>query len=231
MISPEQVEVIESIIESKLIEINIGLPCIVENVDIVNKTVDVSLQIKRVIENTVGDMVTEKLPKLDAIPIGISLTSEGYFFSLPIKTGCYGRVVFLDTDIGIWRELGRLCSPGDIGRFKLNGGVFKPDLNPKINSLLANTTDDLVLGKDNGTQLRCKTSTIEITTGGALAASDFVAMSTAVKTMWNALKTACDVFVPPGTPDGGAALAIALSTAIATALETNIIASTNLKAD
>lgn len=59
--------------------------------------------------------------------------------------------------------------------------------------------------------------------------SDFVAMAQKVQDAWTALKTAMDAFVPPGTPDGGAALSSAISAAIAA--YTAGFSSTNVKAD
>lgn len=77
------------------------------------------------------------------------------------------------------------------------------------------------LGSDSNT-VATQSGTFNIGSG-----SDFVAMSAKTDALFTAVQTACATFVPPGTPDGGAALA----TAIASALSSIVTASTNLKAD
>lgn len=59
--------------------------------------------------------------------------------------------------------------------------------------------------------------------------SDFVAMATKTKAAFDAIEQVCTAFIPPGTPDGGAALAAAISGALL-GIGTDV-ASTNLKAD
>lgn len=59
---------------------------------------------------------------------------------------------------------------------------------------------------------------------------DFVALATPTDNMWTALKAALDAF-PGGAPDGGAALAAAMSTAIGIAQAANTIPATKLKTD
>jgi len=59
--------------------------------------------------------------------------------------------------------------------------------------------------------------------------ANFVALANQVKAVMDAIETTCTTFTPPGTPDGGAALASAIAGAISgLALD---YASSNLKAD
>ena len=83
MITPELVDVIEKIIESKLLEVHTSLPCIVESVDTTTKTVSVVPQLELVLEDKDGNLNSEELPKLENVPIGIDKTNSGFFMAFP----------------------------------------------------------------------------------------------------------------------------------------------------
>lgn len=227
MITPELTEVIEKIIESKLLDVHTSLPCIVESVNSATKTVSVVPQIKRILEDKDGNLNSEALPKLENIPIAIQKTNAGFFIALPVTAGDYGRIIFNEMSIGQWRELGIACSSGDIGRFPLDSAVFSPDLVPTAQTLTDSVVTEIAIGKSMGTQIRSKASTVEITTAGAVAATGFVATATKVEALWQALWTVFNTWVPV-PQDGGAALKTAFLAAISPPFD---VKSTNLKAD
>jgi hypothetical protein len=90
----------------------------------------------------------------------------------------------------------------------------------------------MALGKDNGTQLRANGTTIDITTAGASAATDFVAIASKVDAIWQALITLFTISWTVAPYDGGAALKVAFGAMLSdNPTLANSVASTNLKAD
>lgn len=231
MIKPEWSEIIEQAIEDRLLDVHTCLPCIVETVNLSDRTVDVILGLKRPIENEDGILSLEDLPKLSNVPISIWQAGTK-FISMPIAPGDGGRVQFSEADWGQWRELGVETSPCDVGRHTLSSGVFIPDVTTIAKRFTeaagAQLANDIVVGAVGGVQARFKNTTIQIVSGGATDATDFVAMAAKVEGFINDFLTMFNSWSPVAQ-DGGAALKT-LFTSTFTGF-TNNMKSINLKAD
>lgn len=230
MIKPDLPKVIEDAIENRLLDIHTMLPCKVEAVDLVTRTVEVELQLKRPLPDENDGLVLEDLPKLDNVPIAIWQAGTK-FFSMPITVGDYGRVIFSEADWGQWRELGANVSPGDIGRFTLSSGLYVPDFTTTINRFQeagAQLANDIVLGANAGVQIRCKNTTVQVVSGGATDSTDFVAMAAKVENFITLFQTMMSTWVVAPTDGGGALKTLYDSTFAAF---TNNMKSINLKAD
>lgn len=235
-ITPEQAEIIERAVESDRIDLHVGLPGRIQAVyPAVAGTrdwgVDVVLEVKRTLPSGDKTYTTEELPVLRNVPVAFQ-GSNNFFLAFALSAGDQGRVMFCEQSIDQWRTKGDTTSPGDIGRHTLTGGVFVPDLKSIVNAFTDVLTVGAAFGKKGGTQLRATGTTLEATTAGAVASiGGFVALATLVDSLWTVLTTTLDAFIPPGTPDGGAALAAAMSAAIKGTPAYQNTASKNLKAD
>jgi hypothetical protein len=231
VITPELTKVIRNAMDVTSTNLQVALPGCVQSVDPLTGCVDIELQLKNPLPSNENDgtYVNETYPVLMSVPVS-QLRAGDFFVSLPITAGVKGVVVFCDLSIGDWLTLGKLTSAGDIRRHKLSGGVFYPGLYPFTEPLtLVLPANQMALGKDNGTQLRANGTTIDITTAGASAATDFVAMSAKVDLLWTTLWTVFNSWIV--TPqDGGAALKTAFLAAFPPPGPTST-KSSNLKAD
>lgn len=229
MITPSDVQVIETIVRNILFDVQTSMPVKVESVDWAAKTVTCIPQIKRLVEDKEGNITTEDpITKLTNIPIGIQRTAS-QFISLPISAGCFGRVVFNADDTGQWRALGKVCSASNATRHSFNGGLFIPDYYPDASVLQDTLSGELTLGTSMGVQLRAKSSTIDITTSGSTSSTGgYVALANPVESFISNFISMMSGWTPQ-LQDGGTALK-AQFTAIFTTFVNNM-KSTNLRAD
>ena len=227
-ITPELAEVISEALESRLIDVHVALPGSVQAYDSSTQTADIELQVKRMLPDGEGGYSSESLPVLKNIPVAFPRGAD-FFVSFPLPAGSTGLVVFSESSLDQWRSVGAEVSPGDIGRHTLTGGVFMPGLVPNAEAITdPGIGTDAAFGKVSGPQVRARASTVEVTTGGAASASDFVAMSAKVDALWTAFISTCDA---TSAPDPAAAFAAAVSTAVKATTYYQNTASTNLKAD
>jgi hypothetical protein len=228
-VTPNEAEVISDAMESALIDVHTALPGKVVSYSATTQRADIELQVKRALPKDDGTYTTEALPVLKSVPVAF-MRGGGQILSLPLAVGNFGLVVFSEMSLDQWLTKGTVTSPGDIGRHTLTGGVFYPGLSPVTDPVVANITNDGVMGPEGAAkaQIRTKGATVEIVTTPSLTADDFVAMAGKVQT---ALDAIIDIFTA-GTPtphDGGGALQTAWKAA--GALIDTDVASSNLKAD
>jgi len=235
-ITPEMAEIITKAIEDDRIDLHTGLPGRVQKVypavaGAQDLAVDVVLEVKRTIPKNEKEYTTEDLPVLKNVPVSLSGSSE-FFLAFALSEGDQGFVFFSEQSIDQWRTKGTNTSPGDIGRHTLSGAVFWPGGVRSISKAFTDAlTSGAVFGKKGGCQLRSKDSTMEVTTGGAVSALDFVAMAAKVLAQWTALDTLIRTTWVPVPNDGGAALKTAYLAAFPAPPTLNDFKSSNLKAD
>ncbi len=232
MISPELALVLQEAIDSALIDVHTGLPGVVQSYNDTTKTCEIEIQTKRMLEKQDGTYASEELPILVNVPISNAGSSE-YVTAYALSPGDTGMVMFSETSLDQWRTKGELTSPSDIERHGLSGGVFYPAPLPIAKLVTDILTSGAFFGKVGGVQLRATGTTMEATTAGAVAASDFVALAALVLTELTAIKTAYDTHThlqalplhPAVIPTGPTGAPIVAMT------PPGSVASTNLKAD
>lgn len=227
MITPELSEIISEAIESRLIDVHTSIPGRIQSYDPVKQIADVELQIKRTLPRADGTYTTEALPVLKDVRVAFP-KGGGFVLTFPLAAGDPGEVFFTENSIDQWLSKGGVTTPGDVGRFTLSGAVFHAGLCPNAENIADDISSDLVLGKEGGAQVRGKSATVEVTSGGASSAADFVALAAKLDQWIAALDTVLRTWVVAPT-DGGAALKAAYIAAVSTAPASN--ASSNLKAD
>lgn len=193
MITPTMATAIAEAIDSRLIDVHTALPGQIQTYDPDTQTADVVPMIRRPLEElSTREIVHEDLPVLPNIPVAFP-RSASYFISFPLKPGDFVMVLFSKYSIDQWRAKGKVTAPGDIGNLTLTGGVAIPCLYPDAEALAGAHADDMVAGKDGGTQIHIKDGgTAEVTSTGNAAADDFVAQAGKALTELQDVKTDLD---------------------------------------
>ena len=228
-ITPEWAEVISEAIDDRLIDLHTGLPGTITKYNGTLQTVEVELQLQRLIPKTTpGEYLAENLPVLQNIPVGI-YRNNTHFYYLPIAVNDTGHVQFTEMSMDSWLSKGVVSNPGDVGRHTLTGGIFYPNLTPVPTRLnpahIAGS--DAIIGAVNGVQMRIKTTTIEVVNVPTVPAASFVALATLVDDFITRFDTVIGTTWVPFVAYK-AAFGI---TPVVPALRPKPTASTNLKAD
>lgn len=194
-----QAELLDLFLEQHSRDLNVAIPCKVESYSASAQTVDVVPALNRSVPDGAGNYITEKLPKLSAIPVVFPRCGQ-FGITFPIAVGDYGLVVVCDRNIAAWRSTGNQGDPGDLGLHTLDGAVFIPGLFP--DSKPANSADgtNMVMGSDTDGNSRIE---FKPSGGGNLGAgaTDNIVTKADIDAIKSAISGAAVV-----ANDGGAAL-------------------------
>lgn len=140
-------EAIQAAIDSRHIDLHVGMPCLVEAYHADKQTVDVLPQLNRALPDFQGNYIYETLPKLADVPV-VFPSGGGFMCTFPLQKGDFVMVVFSERSIGAWRSIGSQGDPGDLGMHTLDGAVAFPCVNPD-GKLFSDASDsNMVMGKD-----------------------------------------------------------------------------------
>lgn len=221
-------EIISEALESRLLDVHTALPGRILKYNAAAQTADIELQIKRSLLDDDEMVTSEEMPILPNVPIAFP-RSAAFFISFPLAAGDFVFVIFAESSIDLWRAKGNVIAAGDIRRHTLTGGVAIPCLYPTGSALSGAHASDMVAGHDSGAQIHTKSGgTVEVTSGGAASADDYVAQSgkveSEIQTIVDAIKGAA---VSAG--DGGAVFKANIIAALNDPVGST--SSSNLKAD
>lgn len=231
--TPDLIELIRVAIDNAISEMFVGMPGIVVKYNASQQKADIQPLLNRSYVNEDGSEGEDVLPVLPDVPIQFG-RGGGYFASFPLQAGDKVVLFFMDRSIDNFLSGSGTAplDPVDFRQHDISDAVAFPCGHTFSGAIKDNLSGGAVLGKEGGAQVRIKGDNVEITSKGAPASvAGYVAMSALVDSLWAVLTATLDAFVPPGTPDGGAALATALSTAIKAVPSYQATGSTNLKAD
>lgn len=190
--TPTMAEVITAAIESRLLDVHTALPGRVVKYDEDTQTVEVELQIKRMVEDADGKLQEETLPNLPNVPVGFP-RSTSFFVSFPLAAGDFVWVVFSETSIDQWRSKGALTGPGDARRHTLTGALAIPCGYPNDKLLTEAHATAMVCGQQGGQKVFIHAGgSVEVTDAAGGSAGDFVAQSAKVKAELDDVKTDLD---------------------------------------
>lgn len=130
MNASEHAGVIRSLIENALVELNVSIPCTVED-DAVNGTVNVRPAIAKTRTRPDGTKAFETTEVIDEVPI-VNLGCGGFVFNIPVKRGCKGLLIFCDYDIDEW-QLNGVINPNTNRVHDQNDCFFIPAFNGGTN--------------------------------------------------------------------------------------------------
>lgn len=226
-------ELIDLVIDSRLIDLHVSLPARVDSYSASTQTVDVTPMVNKMVPDGAvpPNYVSEALPKLSDVPVA-QPRGGGFFAAFPMAKGDYGMLVFSERNMATWRATGNQSDPGDLGLHTMSSAYFIPAVAPDSKALSNASGTNLVIGSDtNGS------SRIIIKPGGEIdagaAASQFVAVADKVLAQLNNIASTFNahVHVVTGTADLVTGSVTGTAAAPVTTMSTGSVASSNLKAE
>lgn len=155
--APELADVIETVVDARLVEMNTVLPGKINRID--GNMVEVQIQLKRTYED---GQVVEVSPLIN-VPISQSASNGGRAgLFLPVKKGDTGTLLFCQRSLNRWLEEGVSVDPQDDRRFDLSDAIFIPGLAPfsktddfeTKNAVLKNSNMNIVLHPGGQIEIR-----------------------------------------------------------------------------
>lgn len=195
-------EVIQTAIESRLLDLHTAIVARVEAVDAAARKVDVRPVMMRVLRDEEGGLSTEQLPLLPQVPLG-ALRAGAARVDMPVQPGNWVVVLFFEENVGKWIAQGGVSvSPGDVERHGLTGAVAIPLLYPDADtsSLPALSATDIVLAITGGAQLRV-TPTKIVVTGDLEVSGEVTALAGGVTAIKLSTHTHNTAMGPSGVPN------------------------------
>jgi hypothetical protein len=233
---------INKAISAALDEVRVALPGVVEKYNLDEQTVDVRpLLLHRLIDDD-GAITREELPVIPSVPVTWQ-RAGGFFQTLPLARGDTGIIIFCDWSIDQWLEKGGSApvDPLDARPHSLTAATFSPGLHDLKNPIADAHAENMVLGKDGGSQVHIKPNG-EIHLGSESAA-DFVGLAGKILTELQAakadrvaMKTTFDshahiMSVPSVTPGPAPQTAAPPAVPMPTPTDPNSVAADKVKAD
>ena len=143
-------ELIKRAVENRLLDVHTAIVARVESYNSKEQTVDVRPQLKHALEGKDGELVFEKLPIIADVPV-LFPRAGGFFISFPIQEGDFVQLFFNESPISDWWNQEETNI--ETTRHSLGGAVAIPGVYPKEDSLAEVSTENMVLGKEEGTQI------------------------------------------------------------------------------
>jgi hypothetical protein len=217
--SPTQTELIERFVENALEQVFVATPGIVQSYDPAKRVADVKPGLKHTTVTADGEEIIESLPVIPNVPVVMPRAGK-FFIHLPLAKGDTVLLVFCDRSIEKFMySAGKEVDPVDLRLHDLSDAVAIPGFYPVTKPLTDVLTDGAAIGKEKGTQVRFKDSTVEVTSKGLPASTGgFVALATKLALAFNSHTHTC--------PSGGGTSGPPVPTMTAAG-----VGSKNLKAD
>ncbi len=209
---PTLPELLRRAIESRLADVNVSLPGIVQSYDEATRTCTVQIAVRNVIPDDDGEQQEEDIPPLQNVPVCWPACAA---FSLvgQLAEGDTVLLVFSTRSPTEWRRTGEISTPADVRRHGLYCAAI-PGYLPKT---AATPERGNSVGNPGGLRLTFTPSAIEAGTG-----AQFVALAGLVANELNAIKTALQ---GPNAVVGGGGGTVSI------VYSPGSVASSNLKAD
>jgi hypothetical protein len=171
LITPTLAEFFRHALDSRLIDFHTATIGKVQHYDAKKQTVDVVLQIKRIIGT-----ISESLPIIPDVPV-LFPRANSFFVSLPIKAGDFVQLIFNERSIHAWLQDGTEGAPDNNETHGFHGAVAIPGVYP-LNQPLDNAHEHhLVVGKDAGPQIHICNEFVRL---GEENPRDFMALASKV---------------------------------------------------
>jgi hypothetical protein len=231
--SPTMAEVLKAAVAQGLADTHVALPGVVTKYNATTQRADVKPTVQLPYINDDGSEGTDVLPVIPEVPV-LWPRAGGFFLHLPMVAGDTVLLLICERSIDEWNlTSGKVdTDPKDFRKHDLSDAIAIPGLATVPGALSEVLTGGAVFGEEKGTQVRAKSSAVEVTSNGLPSSTGgFVALASKVDALWLAINTVLVGWTAPKTPDGGVALALALTTAIVASGAFQATAASNLKAD
>lgn len=179
-LEPTLQEVLEEIIESRLLELHTAIPGKVVSYDAAKQTAEVVPVVQRIDPTSTGGEALTALPSLPNVPVQWP-RGGGFALHFPLAAGDHVLLVFSEAAIGHWRASGELAPPGDQRRHSIGYPIAIPGIAPDGQAIAdPGTSGEAVLTVGDGV----------FRIGGASA--EMVALSSLVQQALDKLQKAFD---------------------------------------
>jgi hypothetical protein len=185
---PTPEESLDLILKALVSELKVMLPGRVESYDETTQTADVKPLLLDAYETESG-VKSFELPVIPSVPVVFPRAGD-YFMSFPLKADHYVMLVFCDRSYDPWwRSNGNVADPVSMHRHSIKDPVALVGFYPDQDKLADVHADNIVIGKDGGTQVHIKDGKIAL---GSESPSDALALAGLVKSELDDIKTMLD---------------------------------------
>lgn len=119
--TPDLSEVINAVVENRIIDLHTSMPAIIESFDASTGRISASPAIRK--KDTTGSPVT--LPIVNDIPV-VYPQSVDSIFSFPLQIGDEVLLIFSERSLDSWKEVGGIVDPEDRRKFNLSDAFALP---------------------------------------------------------------------------------------------------------
>jgi hypothetical protein len=226
-------ELLKAAVSKGLADTHVALPGVVTKYNAGTQRADVKPTVQLPYINDDGSEGVDVLPVIPEVPV-LWPRAGGFFIHLPLAAGDTVLLLICERSIDEWNlTTGKVdTNPKDFRKHDLSDAIAIPGLATVPSALKEVLSGAAVFGKEKGPQVRAKSSAVEVTNKGLPSSTGgFVALAQKVDALWLAINSVLAGWTAPKTPDGGVALALALTTAIVASGAFQLTACSNLKAD
>lgn len=153
--TPDLLQLLNEIIEAKLLEIHTSLPASIVSYDYDKNLAVVKPALKRKYKKEESAI---DLPLINDVPVGIYRMGESWI-RLPINPGDEGQLIICERSIDKWITEGGTIDPEDFRKFSLADAVFWPGLTSQKKLMHSKS-------KKTSVEIKNKKGVIEITPDG-----------------------------------------------------------------
>ena len=159
--TPTLTEVIQTAIESYLVELNTSMPGEIVSYDASTQTATVQPLFKRTFVNGIEPVVLD-LPQITSVPVMFPRSADS-FIHFPIATGDPCLIIFAQRSLDNWAQSGGCVDPDDDRRHDLSDAIAIPGLSASNNSFevsdpeavtVKNGDSEIILKSDGTIQLK-----------------------------------------------------------------------------
>ena len=143
--TPTLAEVINDMIEAKILDIHVSMPGKVETYDHTQQKADIKPLLRK--KYTVNGGTIVEIPVIPGVPVQWASANNGAaYMHLPLKVGDLGLIIFTDRSIDTWLSGdGEITSPNDPRHHDLSDAIFIPGIRPFKQPLSNTNADNFIL--------------------------------------------------------------------------------------
>lgn len=190
--SPDLAEVLRLVLEHRVSRVWTALPGVVEAYDPSTQRADVRPAVVAFLELADGEE-REELPVIPNVPV-VMPSGGGFFASFPMRQGDPVLLVFACRDVSSWKAgSGAVTNADDVRKHDLTDAFAFPGGRARGAVIAEADATRLVVGQDNGHQIRIGQGVIDI--GTSAGAKEAAALATKTRTEIASLASSFNAFI------------------------------------
>ncbi len=143
--TPTLAEVINDMIEAKILDVHVSMPGKVDTYDHTQQKADIKPLLRK--KYTVNGGTVVEIPVIPGVPVQCPAANNGAaYIHLPLKPDDLGLIIFTDRSIDTWLSGdGEITSPNDPRHHDLSDAIFIPGIRPFKQPLSNTSADNFIL--------------------------------------------------------------------------------------